>query len=174
MTAVEDNLEYDIETLTTALRLFVQTMKRPQQWASITKQAGISIDRPAASILQTLLLHQPLSCRVQDLAAHLGIEPPSVTRKTQELERLGYLRRSRDEHDRRAIGLVVTPRGQIVAERLWKAQQQAMSNALEDWTAADRHQFASLFERFSTDLAAIPATHMHQRTNQQGANYAPR
>lgn len=152
-----NSLESDIETLEGAIRLFSQTIKRPQQWAAVTKQAGVSIDRPAAHILQILLLHQPQSCHVQDLAAQLSIEPPSVTRKTQELERLGYLRRIRDTQDRRAIGLIVTPQGRIVANRLWKAQRESMGRALQQWAANDRRRFVTLFERFSHDLANASA-----------------
>lgn len=143
----------DVNELETAMRLFFQTMKRPQRWSGITQRAGVAIDRPAAAILHILALPQEQGCRVQDLAAHLGIEAPSVTRKTQELEQAGYIRRSRNPDDRRAIGLVITPRGKRISQRLHEAQSQLISQVLEQWPAADRRRFVELFQRFSDELA---------------------
>lgn len=147
-----DSLEHDIEILENAVRLFAQTMKRPQRWAAVTSRAKIDIDRPSAVILQTLLLSERGFCRVQDMAVRLGIEPPSVTRKTQELEQAGYLRRVPDPADRRATDLHITGRGRVIAKRLWKAQRSMLADTLEDWNPADRRQFVKLFEQFSNDL----------------------
>jgi len=148
-----DALEADLEKLENAMRMFFQTMKRPQHWAYVTAQAGINLDRPAAHILHTLMLPRPQGWRVQDLATQLGIEAPSVTRKTQELEAAGYLERRRDPHDKRAIGLVLTPKGRAISVKLWKIQRRAMVQVLEQWPSGERQNFVELFHRFSTDLA---------------------
>jgi DNA-binding MarR family transcriptional regulator len=145
-------LENDIEILENAVRLFAQTMKRPQRWAAVMVQAKTDLDRPSAVILQ-ILLNEHGACRVQDLAVRLGIEPPSVTRKTQELEQAGFLRRVPDPADRRAIDLRITSRGRSVAKRLYNAQRDILAKALQDWNPADRRQFVKLFERFSDDLS---------------------
>jgi len=142
-----------MESLEEAMRLFFQTMKRPQRWAAVTAQAGVNIDRPAALILHMLIAHQGRPCRIQDLAIQLGIEAPSVTRKTQELEQAGYLQRIPDPLDKRAIGLKVTASGRNVGSRLWKAQRQAMRRALSGWPTVERQEFIALFQRFSNDLA---------------------
>lgn len=161
------SLEHDIETLENAVRLFAQTVKRPQRWAAVTSQAKINIDRPSAVILQSLLLNERGFCRVQDLALQLGIEPPSVTRKTQELERAGYLRRVPDPADRRAVDLRITGRGRTVANRLWKAQRNLLAEALRDWRPSERRQFVRLFERFSNDL--LTASVVERRPAKQEA-----
>jgi DNA-binding MarR family transcriptional regulator len=148
----------DIEELESAMRLFFQTMKRPQAWARITATAGVKIDRPAAYLLHALNVSPTQGCRVQDLAAHLGIEAPSVTRKTQELELAGYLKRTRDPNDKRAIGLQLTHKGRMLNTRLWKAQLQTISQALQSWPVTERRQFINLFRRFSSDLANLQIT----------------
>lgn len=135
------------------MRLYAQTLKRPQQWARITAQAGVSLDRPAAYILHILMSPRPQGWRVQDLATQLGVEAPSVTRKTQELELAGYLERRRNPLDKRSIGLRLTPSGRTVCNRLWKVQRQTIAQVLERWPAAERRQFVDLFERFSAELA---------------------
>lgn len=166
-------MEYDLEMLENAVRLFAQTLKRPQRWAVVTERAKVRLDRPAAVILQTLVLSGERPCRVQELAVQLGIEPPSVTRKTQELERAGYLRRIPNANDRRATDLRITPRGRNVAGRLWQAQRSILAEALQHWPAAERRQFVKLFARFSDDLVrtSVPtrSTKPHRRATHAAA-----
>jgi DNA-binding MarR family transcriptional regulator len=146
------SIDTEVIQLENALRAFVQTIKRPQQWAYITNVAGVQLDRPAAMILQTLILHNSEQLGVQDLALLLGIEPPSVSRKAQQLEYAGYLRRQRSSDDRRAVRLQVTAAGHEVADRLWHAQRSIMSQVLQSWPSSDRHRFVSLFARFAEEL----------------------
>ncbi|HVX47876.1 MAG TPA: hypothetical protein VHA05_00770, partial [Candidatus Saccharimonadales bacterium] len=80
------SMENDLEALENAMRDFFQNMKRPQNWEHIKRRSGVAIDRPSAIILKSLL-STPAPHRVQDLADHLGIEAPFITRKTQDLER---------------------------------------------------------------------------------------
>lgn len=147
-----NSLEQDLTVLEDAMRRFAQTMKRPGRWAGVMVQAGIDIDRPSAMILHLLLLHRSGTCRVQDLALQLGIEPPYVTRKTQELEQAGYLRRVPNRLDRRAVDLRITPRGRAIANRIWKAHRATLADVLKNWKPSDRQQFVELFQRFSDDL----------------------
>jgi len=147
------SLNDDLQQLETAMSRFFQAMKRPQRWARVLQRANLQLDRPAAHILQTLNSDEHPACRVQDLATQLGIEAPSVTRKTQELEQLGYLRRRPDPRDRRAVDLTITPRGRAIARRLWAAQRESITQVLEDWPAKDRQRFVELFDRFSQDIA---------------------
>lgn len=148
------SLESDIDDLGTAMRLFFQTMKRSQHWSSVTAEARVSIDRPAAAILHLLMLPRAQGWRVQDLATELGVEAPSVTRKTQELEQAGYIRRRRNPLDRRAIGLQITARGRSVSSRLWQAQCHMIAQTLSSWPASERREFVEMFQRFSNDLSS--------------------
>lgn len=147
------DIQTDLETLDAALRLYFYTMKRPQQWAQVTAHAGVSLDRPAAIILRVLSISRDQGWRVQDLATELGIEAPSVTRKTQELEQLGYVRRTRNQLDKRAIGLELTARGKTVINRIYKAQLQIIRQVISEWTVEDRQNFVRLFQRFSRDFS---------------------
>jgi len=149
---VMSDLSDDIDELEEAMRLFLQFVKRPQHWARIMSNAGVQLDRPSTIILHSLL-EKP--CRVQDLATLLGVESPSITRKTQELEAMGLLKRLPNRQDRRAIDLRITPRGKALVNRIWKAQRLPMNQVLESWPTQDRQKFTSLFLRFSQDLATL-------------------
>lgn len=161
-------LEKDLETLEDAMRLLFQTMKKPRHWHQVTLRAGVDLDRPAAAILKSLTTC-PSPCRVQDLAALLGVEAPSITRKTQALEHEGYLRRVTDQADRRATDLRLTPRGRSVTNRLWKAQGEIIAEALQDWEPEARHTFVTLFHKFGESLAAS-SLHDHHVAQRGGAH----
>jgi DNA-binding MarR family transcriptional regulator len=145
-------LKADMDTLERAMRLLGQALKKPQQWARITAESGVQLDRPSAAILRTLIINQPRQLRVQDVAHELGIESPSVTRKTQLLEEMGYISRQPDARDKRAVSLKVTAAGHEVTDRLWAAQRQTLLSVLQDWPAQERHQLVELLERFSRQL----------------------
>jgi DNA-binding MarR family transcriptional regulator len=149
-----DSLDRDIASLEDAMRLFIQTMKRPQRWEAIRTHAGVDFDRPSSVILQALRHDPRARWRVQDLAFHMGIEPPYITRKTQELEHAGHIRRVPDPRDRRAVDLQLTPLGRKSADRLHKAQGRMLTEALKRWKPEDRRRFIELFERFSRDIAS--------------------
>jgi DNA-binding MarR family transcriptional regulator len=145
----------DLDRFEAAVRLFIQTMKRPQSWSLITQKASVDIDRPAATILMLLNAHTGQRCRLHDLAENLNIEAPSVTRKVQQLEQAGFIVRQQDSKDKRAYDLRVTKQGQAVAEKIRSAQRQIMTNALDSWTVDQRTTLVSLFERFSQDIAML-------------------
>lgn len=148
-------LEADLDRLDEALRQLFQAMKRPGAWSSMTANAGIQIDRPAATILHILMAHESeaMPCRLNDVAEHLGVEAPSVTRKTQELEQAGLIKRQRDSEDKRAVDLIVTPKGHEIGKRLWQARRDNIAQVFKNWPTADRQQFISYLERYSRDLA---------------------
>src|SRR3982751_5820083 len=120
----------DLDNLQSALRTLFQTMKRPQQWIEITARAGVNIDRPAGTIIHMLLASPTSRHRVQDIASALGIEAPSATRKTQELEKAGYLERLPDPDDRRAVSVGLTPQGKRLGKKLQAAQREFLGEAL--------------------------------------------
>jgi DNA-binding MarR family transcriptional regulator len=152
------SFDKDLESLETAMRLFFQTMKRPQLWANVTSKAGVNIDRPATHILHALMLPKTEGWRVQDLANLLGIEAPSITRKTQKLELSGYLERTRNLQDKRAIGMRITPKGRSVCTKIWNAQRQTIAEVLNNWPEVERQKFVKLFEKFANELAAEQQT----------------
>jgi DNA-binding MarR family transcriptional regulator len=145
-------MDEDLNRLEDAMLLFFQTMKRPQRWTEITEQIGTIIDRPSGQILH-ILAPPGTTYGVQELASHLGIEAPSVTRKTQELEQSGYISRVRSSKDKRAVTLQITPAGRNLAHKITKVRRESMRSVLYGWSDTDRLAFINYFERFSSEIA---------------------
>lgn len=143
----------NLDDLENVLRSFFQLMKRPQRWGRITAQAGVTIDRPAGAIIHLLLTHATEQFRLQDIAVALGIEAPSVTRKTQALERAGYLARLPDPKDGRAVSFYLTPAGIRLGQSLHAAQREFLERSMRSWSNDDIQQLVTLLERFSIDLS---------------------
>jgi len=150
MTKNNDN---DLELIDDSINEFVQAMSRPRAWGQVAARAGVSIDRAGATLLYFLEQPRPESCHLNDIAHILGIEAPSVTRKVQQLERQKLIHRVPDPSDKRAYVLQTTVEGRRVIERLSEAKKALFSDILKDWSLADRHNFAILFNRLSRDMS---------------------
>ena len=148
------SVQNDVESLADALTYLARAMHRPRAWEELAKRAGVSLDRPGAAILHILAVcdKEKINCNVQHLAHNLGIEAPSVSRKLQELEQTGMLARKPNTQDRRTVILHLTARGRGALSRIQRAKRESLAELLQNWSAADRKQLITLFQRLATDM----------------------
>jgi DNA-binding MarR family transcriptional regulator len=140
-----------IAALESALHSLARSLRQALLKDYLAQQAGHDLDQAGMAILYVLRAEES-SPRITDVAARLGIDPPAVTRKAQQLERLGLVGRSRDADDARAFRLRLTPEGQQILNRFQLARHQWLGTVLADWPAADCAQFARLMSRFAGDI----------------------
>jgi DNA-binding MarR family transcriptional regulator len=140
-----------IAVIESALHSLGRRLKQAQLKDYIAQQAGNDLDQAGMAVLYTLN-GEECSLRVTDLAARLGIDPPAVTRKAQQLERAGLVSRERDADDARASRLRLTPEGREVLKRFLLARHQWLAALLADWPADECREFARLICRFTADV----------------------
>jgi len=108
------------------------------------------------NLLMLLWAHPGL--RQAELARRLGIEPPTVTRMVQRLERSGLIERQRDPHDARLVRVRATPRARLlegVVRRAWEEVDAVLLEAVgEDGARQLRRQLAAGTEALTTRPAA--------------------
>ena len=112
--------------------------------------AGLSLAR--AKVLMRLSDGGPMNQAT--LAGLLGFAPRSVTDTVDALERDGLVRRSEDQHDRRARIVTITPSG---CESLAAAQivrSKAMDQIFGVLSASERARFSALLSTIRTNLAS--------------------
>lgn len=83
--------------------------------------AALSL-HPGQDVLLWLLAQEPAGMTVSELAARLGIEPPTATRSLARLGGGGWFRREPVPGDRRQVRIVVTAAGRDLLpeiERVW-------------------------------------------------------
>jgi DNA-binding MarR family transcriptional regulator len=86
--------------------------------------------------------------RMHELAAHLGLDPSTVTRTTAPLVDLGLLERFTDPSNRRYVVLRCTESGQRVADRLIAGRRDLMRAVLEPMDPQRRLLFAELLDEY--------------------------
>jgi DNA-binding MarR family transcriptional regulator len=148
MTGADDEAITAIEP---ALHALARRLMQSRLHDHFTRQAGVDIDRAGVAVLY--VLHGPgSSLRITDMAAQLSIDTPGVTRKTQQLERLGLVTRCRDAADARTSWVRLTPDGRRVLCCFLTVRRQWLAELLAAWPAADRGEFARLLTRFTSDI----------------------
>ncbi|GAB6899340.1 MarR family winged helix-turn-helix transcriptional regulator [Kineosporia succinea] len=115
--------------------------------------SGLSVDRPAMSVLITLhMAGTPL--RVGEIATRMQVVGPHVTRQLHELERRDLARRVPDPHDQRARLIELTETGSTAVRRYMETVLGWLSGATDGWSAEDQRTFGTLLERFVDDFSA--------------------
>jgi DNA-binding MarR family transcriptional regulator len=97
-------------------------------------RSGITPTRLAA--LAALARH-PGGLRQGDLAELMNISAPSMTRLVEIMSEAGWVERSRDPDDGRALLLVLSPVGDKTLETLRQETTSVLSGELADLTAAE-------------------------------------
>jgi DNA-binding MarR family transcriptional regulator len=106
-----------------------QAVRRARGGNGRTPDGGLTLSQ--YGLLE--LLADQASARVQELAAHAGITASTATRILDALERRGIVRRTREDGDRRAVGVSLTHVGEqlVRSEQEWlRGRQRAFYAAL--------------------------------------------
>jgi DNA-binding MarR family transcriptional regulator len=125
------------------------TLSRPHE--QLIKEAGVRLDRAGSALLFKLRAHGE-SARVSDLAQLLDVDTPAVTRKVQQLERLGYVAITPDVDDKRAKRVAITKSGEKTIERIMLAANHRLSRLFEGWTKEEVTIFSSSLDKFAHAL----------------------
>ena|GEM_PF-1896050 len=91
--------------------------------------------------------------RATDLAADTLLDLSTVSRQIRSLVERGLVERRPDPEDRRGALLSTTADGLAAVARYRAQRDQKLADALADWPAADRRDFARLLARFNDDFA---------------------
>jgi len=141
-----------IDQIQSSLQIVAQSTHQVRAHEQLLRAAGVRLDRAGAALLYKLRLHGGGSYRVTALAALLGVDAPTVTRKVQQLERRGYVARESDPDDRRASRIRLTASGEATLDRILAAHRERLERLFAPWRDEDVRTFATLLERFSESL----------------------
>lgn len=140
------------------------------QWSStavhaeFARIAGVDIDAGDVQPIYLLGLDDPK--RVSDLAVMLRITRPTMTKQIARLESAGFIARSDDPTDGRAVIVSLTDRGTRAFDALVEQGLVAVHTALGDWANADRQQFADMMQRFTAGLTG-PSAHPKEHRSEE-------
>jgi DNA-binding MarR family transcriptional regulator len=127
--------------------------RRAQRVHIMGSYADIELDRSAYAILCRLDDEGPQ--RLGALATVFGLDPSTITRQVQSLERAGLAERSIDSRDRRVSVLSLNEQGRHAVDTTRKHRREQLREMLSDWPEDDVVKFSSLLERFNECLDRV-------------------
>lgn len=143
--------EQTTQSIASALLSVARVMTQVRVHEMLCRRAGVSLDRSGAALLYKLHTDGE-GARITELAERLGVDSPAVTRKVQQLERAGLLRRESDPADARACRLTLTGDGRHSIEDLLRTRERWLAELLTDWSVEDRRELARLLEQFAATI----------------------
>ena len=128
-------------------------LRRVQSIHISTSSGEIELDRSAYGILCRLADEGPQ--RLGALASAFGLDPSTITRQVQALEKAGLVQRRIDEVDRRASILDLSTEGREVLGRTRAYRRGRLEAVLADWPTSDRDELARLLTKINDSVAAL-------------------
>lgn len=128
-------------------------LRRVQRIHISTSSGEMDLERSAYGIMARLADEGPQ--RLGALASGFGLDPSTITRQVQSLEKAGLAERQTDPADRRASILELTAEGREVFQRTRKHRRQRLFTALADWPEHDRVEFGRLLSKFNGSMDAL-------------------
>jgi DNA-binding MarR family transcriptional regulator len=116
-------------------------------------RAGVEVSTPGMGILGVLERDGPQ--RVSLIARKAGMVGPQASRELRSLEAAGYVERSTDAADGRAVVVSVNAKGTDAYLRLRDASVAAAGTALAKWSSGELAELARLLSRMADDFAAV-------------------
>ncbi len=100
------------------------------------------------------------------IADAMRLDPSRGSRLVADMVSRGMLRRDASQEDGRRSLIQITGHGQHLLSEIRVVKQAAIENVTHDWSTADRHAFATLFERFINRFEEIhlPADRQEDET----------
>jgi DNA-binding MarR family transcriptional regulator len=142
----------DLDRIAASLQVLARSFNQARAHERLLEEAGVRIDRAGAALLYKLNVNSDGSLRVTELAERLGIDAPAVTRKVQQLERLGFVARDADPEDKRATRIRLTSSGEETLQLVLQAHKRRLAQLFDDWTAEELQTFGVSMSRFAETL----------------------
>ena len=111
---------------------------------------GLGLYRGQPRLLHVLWGREGLTH--SELARELHIQPATVTKMLQRMERTGFLLRKHDEHDERVSRVYLTEQGRAVKERVAKIMEELEGNIQQDFDETELTALREYLTRIRNNL----------------------
>ena len=95
--------------------------------------------------------------RPTELACHVGVTSPTISRQLQHLEELGLIERLRAVDDGRAYLVTPTGEGRRRVDEVKAARSRRLGELLASWPEHEIRTFAELLARFNGSAGTRPS-----------------
>lgn len=123
----------ELDQITASLQVLSRSFNQARTHELLLQEAGVRVDRAGVMLLYKLH-HAKGALRISELAELLSIDTPGVTRKVQQLERLGYVSIQPEVEDKRAKRVALTANGDETLQRVMAAGKKRLGRLVDGWT----------------------------------------
>lgn len=110
-------------------------------------------------VLTFVFHHSPEGVKLKDIAKAVKLSPGAVSQIIESLVQGGFLERTSDPHDRRAINIQITKELQLARNQVMEMLDEKMGSILADRTPDEREAFITVLqkivEKFSPQRESI-------------------
>jgi DNA-binding MarR family transcriptional regulator len=147
MQAMDLSTRRRIQRLTTAVRDF---RRISSSTAFSSRWLGADADALEGGQYDVLdRLSEREGWRMGEIAAALRVDPSATTRAVPPLEQMGFVERTRDPDDGRAVLVRITDKGRERQERARQHGLELWGEALQEFTDEELEEFAALMLRLA-------------------------
>ena len=140
-----------MDTVTNKIEQQLTTLLRRGHRVHLSTQDGdVALERSAYGIMCKLADEGPQ--RLGVLATAFGLDPSTITRQVQDLERAGLAHRLKDPSDRRVCILDLTEVGRGMLEHTRDHRRARLGKALAGWPEADLSDMARLLRQLNLSM----------------------
>jgi DNA-binding MarR family transcriptional regulator len=111
-----------------------------------TRLYGELVDLAQADCLE--VINARGKCSMSEIAADLKVDASAATRTVRRLVDAGYVNRSPDPTDARAVVVTLTDEGVALTREINRRSLEAVLDILNAFTPAEQRQLTDLLERF--------------------------
>jgi DNA-binding MarR family transcriptional regulator len=142
----------DLERIHEFTSLVIASTRSSRQRERLQLALGLGVSETNLGALRLIQRYGPIA--VTEIARRLEIDQSNASRQVRSLEEQGLVRRTVDRDDRRVARLGITAAGKRVLAKVRAVALNDYAVALDDWSARDRRQLATLLDRFRESLLA--------------------
>jgi MarR family transcriptional regulator, organic hydroperoxide resistance regulator len=107
----------------------------------------------SAQMIMLVSIHDCGQCSLKTLANERGISPPTATGLIDRLVKAGYVKRSDDPDDRRAVIVSLTQKGKKTVENFLTTIRNRWKNILIHLSGEERQQYLNILKKIVSILS---------------------
>lgn len=124
----------------------------PQVMARVKGAFMPGEDLTAQQMIMILTLKELGKVKVTGISRRMGVSPPTTTGLIDRLQRKGYVRRLRDERDRRVVLVELTPRGASFVVKIRDSIQKRWMKVVVYLSESERDLYVRLLKKIVEGL----------------------
>ncbi len=104
-------------------------------------------------------VNRSAGCSLNEVAEHIGLEPPTASKLVENLVQRGLVNREEDRNDRRRVQLSISPKGKKSIDAAFEHTREFLAERLIHLKEPEREELLQAIELLKDAFAGEPIAH---------------